>query len=160
MKTCNCCKQEKPNTSEFFYPYKTRNNTLAAICITCAKKKNKEYYHNNTDRMKEVTRQNREKKKEAYGNTRYFRDARVKYGISKENYTQLWGNQGGRCKICENDLTVGQRPHIDHCHKTGKVRGLLCHNCNRGLGAFKDNPDFLLLACDYLLDFQETLEKL
>lgn len=52
----------------------------------------------------------------------------------------------GRCQICHKETAL----HIDHDHSTGQVRGLLCNSCNGGLGAFKDNPDFLHEAVRYL----------
>jgi hypothetical protein len=62
-------------------------------------------------------------------------------------------SQNGVCAICGSPPT-GTRSHgllaIDHCHDTLKIRGLLCNNCNNGLGRFKDNPDSLRKAADYL----------
>jgi hypothetical protein len=59
--------------------------------------------------------------------------------------------QNGLCAICKKTET-GKTSNlcVDHCHKTGKVRGLLCNNCNKGLGLFKDNPEVLLNASAYL----------
>ena len=74
------------------------------------------------------------------------------YGISLKDYDALLDAQGGRCLICQ---TLDSTPHgrfcVDHCHKTGKIRGLLCVRCNSGLGHFKDSPDLLLTAAKYLL---------
>ena len=55
--------------------------------------------------------------------------------------------QNACCAICKEFM---QSPHIDHCHKTGKVRGLLCQTCNSGLGMFHDQPDQLRAAAEYL----------
>lgn len=60
-------------------------------------------------------------------------------------------NQVGRCAICEKLLSQDTKHiHVDHCHKTNKVRGLLCSNCNKGLGFFKDNTNSLARAILYL----------
>ena len=68
-----------------------------------------------------------------------------------QKYENLWNNQNGLCKICESELSEGaHKPHVDHDHNTGEVRGILCANCNRGLGAFKDDKILLLKAIDYL----------
>lgn len=77
------------------------------------------------------------------------------YGISLKTYKQLLEEQNGGCRICG---TVGfkMRDHhrktlvVDHCHKTGDVRGLLCHNCNRALGLFQDDVSTLIKAKEYL----------
>lgn len=69
------------------------------------------------------------------------------YGITMEEYEIRLEAQQGRCLLCLEDLV---RPFVDHCHKLGHVRGLLCNNCNSGLGFFKDNPDTLQRAIRYL----------
>ena len=56
-------------------------------------------------------------------------------------------SQGGKCAICGYAL---YRPHIDHDHATGRVRAILCHLCNVGLGSFKDNPEALERAAEYV----------
>lgn len=70
------------------------------------------------------------------------------YGISLEDKNQIMIEQEGKCAICKKELTA--TPHIDHCHYRGHVRGLLCGNCNTGLGFFKDNEDFLTQAAMYV----------
>ena len=62
-------------------------------------------------------------------------------------------SQNGRCAICKTDSPGGKGNwHLDHCHDSKNVRGLLCGTCNVGLGMFKDNPLLLAAAADYLLD--------
>lgn len=61
--------------------------------------------------------------------------------------------QGGRCAICEVVFTERIRPALDHCHETDHCRGALCTNCNHGLGLFKDNPDFLERAAEYVTEY-------
>jgi len=73
-----------------------------------------------------------------------------KYGISHEQYKQLWDSQGGVCKICKREETKGKWLSVDHCHNSLAVRGLLCHNCNSAIGLFEDNIDRLLSAIEYL----------
>jgi hypothetical protein len=69
------------------------------------------------------------------------------YGISTEQYEQLLETRGTRCPICGDK---NESPNIDHCHKTGKVRGLLCGRCNTALGMLRDNPRACLRAAIYL----------
>ena len=71
------------------------------------------------------------------------------YGITLETYDTMLAEQGGCCAICGTS-TIKGRFAIDHCHKTGKVRGLLCFDCNTGIGKLKDKPSLLLAAYNYL----------
>lgn len=70
------------------------------------------------------------------------------YGLSLEDYAALLHEQNYQCGICKKQFT--QTANVDHNHDTGKVRGLLCHNCNSLLGHAKDNPDILTSAIEYL----------
>lgn len=96
-----------------------------------AKQKCSEYYHNNKDTVKNTYLQ-------------------TNYGITLEDYNFLLEKQNEKCKICNNECPTGKSLAVDHNHKTGKVRGLLCKNCNIGLGMFFDNLDFLESAVLYL----------
>lgn len=75
-----------------------------------------------------------------------------KYKISLEDFKQMIADQGGNCAICKTKLYVLdiKSVHTDHCHTTGKVRGILCKYCNFGLGWFKDNTKILESAITYL----------
>lgn len=77
-----------------------------------------------------------------------------KYGLTLEDYDDILEEQGNVCAICGDppDDPRGFRAHIDHDHKTGRVRGILCTRCNHGLGNFKDSPEILRAAVKYLLD--------
>ncbi len=77
-----------------------------------------------------------------------------KYSLSKDAFSTLYATQNGRCAICPRLLiprgAQARQPHVDHDHRTRKVRGLLCGTCNRGLGMFKDDPSLLRAAAYYL----------
>lgn len=73
---------------------------------------------------------------------------RARYGISTEIYEEMFKSQDGKCSICHNYFP---ELNVDHCHSTGEVRGLLCHNCNIGLGWFKDDIEALRSAIKYLV---------
>lgn len=73
-----------------------------------------------------------------------------KYGLTLEDYDSLLEAQSRVCKICGKEHTKGKPLVVDHCHKTGLVRGLLCGPCNSGLGFMRDNEDLLLSAIKYL----------
>jgi hypothetical protein len=83
---------------------------------------------------------------------RYYRR---NYGIGVNQWRDLYDEQQGRCYICRSKGFVMRKCHearlmVDHCHRTGAVRGLLCHNCNRALGLLQDKRTNLMRACRYL----------
>jgi len=87
----------------------------------------------------------------------YTREAALRhyYGITVEDYDRMLAAQGGKCALCQKATghfyrNKPGRLGVDHCHETKKIRGLLCNNCNRGLGHFKDNPASLERAITYL----------
>lgn len=75
---------------------------------------------------------------------------RWRYGMEAEDLRALEAAQGGLCAICRNPPSGHRALHVDHDHETGRVRGLLCHGCNTGLGAFGDSADRLDAAISYL----------
>ena len=72
---------------------------------------------------------------------------RHEYGLTIEAYQAMKSGQGDVCAICRHPFDP---LNVDHCHDTGRVRGLLCRGCNIGLGAFKDRPERLAAAISYL----------
>jgi hypothetical protein len=104
-------------------------------------------------RVAEYRRRNPHKARE------YNRRATLKkYGLSEEAAEALWLGQGQACAICSSDLRhpmdldndPATAPHVDHCHETGAVRGLLCNKCNRGIGLLKDSAELCRRAAEYL----------
>lgn len=122
----------------------------------------KKYRATNKEKVKAADRRWREKNAEhmrAYNRRRYLEKRgshlKIKYGISLADYEVLNAKQGGRCAICAADRTGGRGKnpslfHVDHCHATGKVRGLLCNACNRMIGLGKDDPNVLRAGAAYL----------
>lgn len=75
------------------------------------------------------------------------------YGITIEHYNEMLTQQDGCCAICgAPENKDGRKLYVDHCHGTGVVRGLLCHKCNSGIGAFRDSPALVEKALSYLLE--------
>jgi hypothetical protein len=72
------------------------------------------------------------------------------YGISPDQYKDLWESQIGLCGICFSILKEDRTTHIDHDHSTGIIRGLLCHNCNTALGLLKEDTETMKSMITYL----------
>lgn len=92
------------------------------------------------------------KAKQQRSNRKHGRKRQLKhlYGLTLEQYAALLHEHGNCCAICREPFTAVLKPHVDHDHSSGAVRGLLCRFCNWGLGKFFDNPNRLLLAIGYL----------
>jgi hypothetical protein len=80
---------------------------------------------------------------------RLQRKLKHKYDLTMEDYGRLLKKQDGRCAIC-GIKPLFKRLTVDHCHDTGRVRGLLCGHCNSGIGRLRDDSDLCRLAADYL----------
>lgn len=74
----------------------------------------------------------------------------TRFGITPADYVRMLAEQKGLCAICRCPPPAKKRFHVDHCHRTKRVRGLLCAHCNPGLGWFVDDPARLRAAADYL----------
>lgn len=101
----------------------------------------KENYERYREKNAEYNRIYRERNKEEISKKKRLST----YGISSDEYDAL--NSSGSCHICGGYL---KKPYVDHCHETGKVRGILCQVCNSGIGMFRDSPEILRAAIDYL----------
>ena len=98
--------------------------------------------------------------KRDYNNNRYCpkrnKNNKLKkaYGITLEEYNIMFEEQKGCCSICgDHQSSMLKSLSVDHCHETGRIRGLLCKNCNTSLGQFKDNIAILFKAIEYLRKF-------
>ena len=109
-----------------------------------AKETRRLYRQRNRERFLEYDR-NRPREK-------YRRDTLRKYGLTVDQFNALVAEQNGVCVICKTfePTSVHPRLCVDHDHKTGSIRGLLCSKCNGGLGNFRDNIEYLQTAIEYL----------
>ena len=113
------------------------------------KKRASEWHKNNKDAISERHRvyYQMKKNKDSFRNRKYLK----LYNISIDDYNDMFIHQSGKCVICGvHQSELNRRLHVDHCHETGKVRGLLCGKCNRGLGLFCDNTQLVSNALKYL----------
>lgn len=104
--------------------------------------------------QKEYSKKYREKKGPRFQYWR--RNLRDNYNLTVDEWNDLWQLQNGKCAICNINMNprgrAKQSVAVDHNHKTGEVRGLLCRSCNHSLGDFKDDPDILISAAEYLIE--------
>lgn len=140
MKTCTKCNISKP-LSAFWKNTKIKKDGTQSVrgyCIECGTK----------DRLKRYHEQNGKEKQKK----RSFKNLMKQYGISVEYYEQERESQQFRCKIClaHENTQPHKRLYVDHCHTTGKYRGLLCQKCNTGLGMFQDSVESLNKAIEYI----------
>ena len=122
--------------------------------------RHRRYYVKNRERILKVTKkyqaENQEKIKEArqrYNKTKHEKSLFSLYGITTAEYDNMLEKQNGACKICgsiPNPTSFKKRLCVDHCHKTKKVRGLLCNRCNVCIGQFEDSTHLLKNAIQYL----------
>ena len=140
MKQCRSCGVEKPLDS--FVKDKNRPDGHYLYCKVCNSRRRKEKSYD------KAWRDANPEHVKTYRRTSLLR----KYGLTDESYNTLLSSQGFACAICRNTDPQDRwnRFHIDHCHKTGVVRGLLCTHCNTGLGKFYDNTNYLYAAINYL----------
>ena len=136
-KICNMCNEEKSRCA--FPSDSSRRDGLAYRCKKCCKKLNTDGYHRRRETDPEGERERSR-----------FSCIRRKYGLGKARFLRMMANQHGQCAICSVDIDLSC--HVDHCHDSGKVRGLLCGSCNTGIGFLQDSPDVILNAFDYLME--------
>jgi hypothetical protein len=133
-KNCTRCRKTKELDQ---FPLDKRYGTPRSWCKACCLK-NLQHYTARVGRI---------------GAKKFHRNATLrKYGLSQSQYDQMLKSQRGRCGICTKKFEG--RICIDHSHDTGKVRGLLCVNCNAGIGQFKENPVLIRAAIAFLRKHQ------
>ena len=146
-KTCTLCKEVK--SMSMFSRNKKGVAGLHARCRLCTNAIQRDYRSKNIEQHRQWGAayyvKNREQVQE-YNLTRL-------YGITSAQYSDMLLAQDGLCALCSKPalgLKNGGRLHVDHDHATGKIRALLCHHCNRGLGCFYDDAEALRRAANYL----------
>lgn len=133
MKTCSKCKEVK--TVGDFFKNRMGRDGLRSECKPCHYKSVRAWEHRNPLKVAVSSRKGRLK---------------WLFGLSVESYERMLLEQGGVCKICGETNQSGKRLSVDHDHKTGVVRGLLCQRCNVAIGLLVDSPERLRAAASYL----------
>jgi hypothetical protein len=143
MKTCRICKTEKA-PSEFGVNSRFKDG-LETGCKPCLREARLAAYWAKPEEYRRAKNARRKGDRAQSPEERRRRHLKSAYGITPEEEVALREKQEGRCPICAEPARV-----VDHCHTTGRVRGLLCQKCNRGLGHFMDSPVMLVKALEYL----------
>lgn len=133
MKQCSCCGE-----------FKTRFRNRQTRCRDCENKKNLERYHA------------RYRSDERHLKNTYRYSLKKNYGIDEKFFNDMWSAQSGKCVICHEAVTnifldvKAKRCALDHCHKTGRIRSILCHTCNSSIGMIGDNLENMKRMVTYL----------
>lgn len=144
-KPCSSCNESFPLST--FHKASGTFDGLSSKCPDCTSEYWKSWY--NDDKVEKQSLNNitnREWSKTSKGQALMLKKRLKKYGLSQEKFDALIERSEGFCEICEEK----EFQAIDHCHETGRVRGLLCNSCNLALGGFKDNVEILRKAISYL----------
>lgn len=153
MKICTLCRTNKP--LDAYYRNKTKRDGRQSTCKDCAKTDRKKYHTANLTKNRKKLReyqQNLKKRNPSYyqrydASKRREYHLKTTYGLTLLDYEGLVSSQKGRCAICRRPNNALR---VDHDHKTGQVRGLLCGKCNTALGGFNDSVVLLEHALSYL----------
>ena len=139
FKFCKACNTEK-SIEDFYKSRKGCKKGCVARCKKCHYKQTLQWKLKNKEKIPDYHRKH---------------GLKGRYGISLQDFENIKYLQNYGCAICgeipdKNKPKQSNKLHVDHCHQTGKVRGLLCHLCNRGIGLFRENKELLKKAIDYL----------
>lgn len=172
-KACRTCGVVK-NPDEFYVINRGKGREhlppgRRADCIPCTSINVKKKFESLSEEEKEERRYS--KRKWHYGNPEKSRERAKRghlkqYDLTLEQYEEMLKTQGGVCLLCKKPETlksvsknkiITRSLAVDHCHKTGRVRGLLCGKCNKALGLFNDSTELLSKAISYLRNVKEKL---
>ncbi len=164
-KYCCVCEEEFPATTEHFHRRKDSEDGLRCDCKQCRKDKNtkksdrpnrrcstcKELKPNTSEHFHTLNNESGASTRSLCKvcHSKYQKSYKLMkhYGLTLEQYTKMIEDQHNCCSICEKKF---DKLVVDHCHTTGKVRALLCNDCNTGLGMFKENKSTMLNAIKYI----------
>jgi len=148
-KICSLCSLSQPLIN--FYKEPRVKDGRSRRCKKCHGKVTEEYRKKNP----EVYRKASKKHWNALHDKKKHANWLKRYGLTHEKYVQMFERQDGCCKICAKECLSGMNLSVDHCHKTGKIRGLLCKKCNSALGMLNDDIALFKSAITYLKNSEE-----
>lgn len=157
IKNCTSCKEVKP-VSEFHVSTTRPNGTIVyqPRCKACYNTHYITKWHEQDakTKSKEIFRRKHKYNSDWHKNQRLIK----KYGINLEEFDAMYQQQAGRCAICDTGVSA-DKICVDHCHDSGQVRKLLCHNCNTMLGLAKENTRTLQRSIEYLKEHYDKFPK-
>ena len=175
MKTCRDCKRPQPEDA--FPVDRSKTSQRRPYCRSCAAKRTRQYQDRlraDPERFERARERNRIRCRERYyrnldrsrceareaSRAKGFEERKAhnlwqRFEITLDEYNHKWANQNGVCAICKQPETATDRGRVrmlavDHNHLTGAIRDLLCGDCNKGIGSFRENIALLQAAIDYL----------
>ena len=147
-------RKDKKKTAEYSSAWRKRNPEKCRQYAKNHRLKHPEAVKARLERWRKVNGEHENTYRKAYyeKHKRRYKSYRLKnhFGITLEQKEAMINAQQGKCAICGNGFRFERDCHVDHNHSTNKIRGILCQNCNRGLGMFKDNKFILSNAVSYL----------
>lgn len=143
---CKSCGSEKAVSLFYANPKLIRGHY--ATCRACWDERARKWRNQNWPSAYSTRRDYKQRNRDRVASLTRKSQLKVKYGMTVDAYNELFSKQGGVCAICGLKST---RPLcVDHCHASGKIRGLLCDKCNRGIGCFKDDPELMIKAAEFI----------
>ncbi len=166
MKVCATCKNHLP--LDFFHRHSSRKDGLQGRCKECrsiyarenpevGRNAAKKWAENNREKQREIRNRRRRENRRAVKSDELY----TKFRIRIDDYERMLSDQDGVCAICKQSETqtlngAVKSLAVDHCHASGRVRGLLCGHCNTALGKVKDDPEILRSMIEYLASHAEV----
>jgi hypothetical protein len=158
MKICSRCKQDKP--LDQFHKDLSKRDHLHSQCKQCHSERQRNKRKNNPEwrELENIkSKQFRQNFPEKFRLGVRNATLKAKYGITAKEFNARFEAQNYSCFVCKRTESKGNGAfHVDHCHTTGKVRGILCQPCNVTLGKVEESPVILRALANYIESYKET----
>lgn len=151
IKVCKRCKEPRPLRT--FCKCSGSRGGRKHVCNKCRSFENFMRTNPTPEAIEKYKENYKRRENRDPNELRRWKAIRSKYGLSRSQYEKMERQQGHKCAICRTDKPGGRFDVlvVDHCHETGRVRGLLCNACNVALGRFGDTPDAIFKVYEYVL---------
>lgn len=155
VRSCGCYRKECKNIRN----QKRLSKNGTKYCVICKSEKSSTLFYI-SEKYRCIECEKNRKKQDRINNPKKYKDRALgkwlmsNYKISENDFNEMKLAQNNLCAICNNPQNYGSRLFVDHCHKTGKVRGLLCSSCNTAIGHFRENIDTMFNAIEYIKKYK------